>query len=760
MRNAFLVAVILLILVALPGVVAFTTDVLGYGADINTWAEAKFGVSHRLALGVPAALVMFCIPLLIILLYFLRLKRKPLSIASTYLWKKSTEDLHVNRLMQWLRRNVLLLLQLLAILLMLYAVLGPRTLGALSAGKPYILLLDNSCSMNATDVADGFAVRLDWAKAEALKAIDSANEGDPGLLIVFNSTAEIRQSYTFNKEELRTAVNAVRPTQHLTRLDEALALAASRANPAKSTENAAMAPANPEPGKQRTYFSPEGVLSDIYLFSDGRFPAVPDFALQNLNIVFPKLPIEKPLPPGTSDNVGIIGLEAQRDADRPGRVYVTVLVLNDRPTATDISVSLNLSTGDGQLLKAYTSGPQSIPGKPAELPAEEPKKAEARPINVLRVPFTVTEVTANTDLKLDAKIEHAGDALGADDTASLVFGVARKARVSVVTPGNKWQRNYFDLPSTKGIADFTYLAPSDMTDAALYLGPVRDGLFDVVVFDRCGPATDDAMPQANTLFIGHVPPPYTMTAGTPNSVTPLKMPIVRAPDARHPLMKDIRSLDDLKLDEAFKLPSLPPRTPRLIEADNDTALLVALERQAFTDAVLCFPLAVANVDGPDRLLNSTWPLQPSFVVFLRNLLYRLGDVRDTGAEDGLKPGDVLRLRPGSATEAIVRPPGSAAPVVLTRGKRPEVLFNATDDLGVYTADWGSGATKETRRFAVNLLDSDESSLAPATNLKIGAVTVASGENRRVPVELWKFAVVLALAVAFVEWWIYNRRVQI
>ena len=54
-------------------------------------------------------------------------------------------------------------------------------------------MIDNSASMSATDVKPN---RLDWAKAEALKEIDAATDADFGMVIVFNSTAEIRQSYT------------------------------------------------------------------------------------------------------------------------------------------------------------------------------------------------------------------------------------------------------------------------------------------------------------------------------------------------------------------------------------------------------------------------------------------------------------------------------------------------------------------------------------------------------------------------------------
>ncbi|KKK49659.1 hypothetical protein LCGC14_3132830, partial [marine sediment metagenome] len=65
------------------------------------------------------------VPPLIVLLYFLKLKRTPLEVPSTYLWHKSIEDLHVNSIWQRLRRNLLLFLQLLLMLLLLIALLRP-----------------------------------------------------------------------------------------------------------------------------------------------------------------------------------------------------------------------------------------------------------------------------------------------------------------------------------------------------------------------------------------------------------------------------------------------------------------------------------------------------------------------------------------------------------------------------------------------------------------------------------------------------------
>ncbi|HJZ53476.1 MAG TPA: hypothetical protein VKE74_00870, partial [Gemmataceae bacterium] len=71
MRSLFPVAVGLLVLFALPGAAVFAADLLGYGPDLDRWLEERLGVSHQLAVSLPAALALACVPLVIVLLYFL-----------------------------------------------------------------------------------------------------------------------------------------------------------------------------------------------------------------------------------------------------------------------------------------------------------------------------------------------------------------------------------------------------------------------------------------------------------------------------------------------------------------------------------------------------------------------------------------------------------------------------------------------------------------------------------------------------------------
>src|SRR5262245_58771553 len=338
---AFPLAVFALLLFAVPVLILVILNLLGQAGAVNEWLLANFNVTFALPLGL-VLIVLLVVPA-IILLYFLKLKRKPLEVPSTFLWRKSIEDLHVNSLFQWLRRNLLLFLQLLAALGLVFALMGFRFHANTTRGKHYILLIDNSASMAASDVAPS---RLEWAKAQALKEIDAAADDDYGMVIAFNSKATTLQGYTNNRAKLRQAVESITQTHRPTRLEEAITLADSLANPVRSTEDAAVRP-DKEDGPGRTYVLPQGTAAEVHLFSDGGFPPLSEAALAglssrlagnekalgNLNLRYHMA--GKP----DTDNVGIVTFNAVRYAadfeakdDTRQRLQIQIGVRNYRST--------------------------------------------------------------------------------------------------------------------------------------------------------------------------------------------------------------------------------------------------------------------------------------------------------------------------------------------------------------------------------------------------------------------------------------------
>src|SRR5216117_4062688 len=87
----------------------------------------------------PAAIATGIVVPSLLVLYFLKLRRRELAVSSTLLWKKAIQDLQVNAPFQKLRRNLLLFLQLLLLLLLCLAFSRPVTNYTPGAGKVTVI---------------------------------------------------------------------------------------------------------------------------------------------------------------------------------------------------------------------------------------------------------------------------------------------------------------------------------------------------------------------------------------------------------------------------------------------------------------------------------------------------------------------------------------------------------------------------------------------------------------------------------------------
>ncbi len=262
----------------------------------------------------------------IIALYFLKLRRRPVRVPSTILWRKSLEDLHVNSLFQRLRRNLLLFLQLLAVALAMLALAGPRMRGTAGQGQRFVLLIDCSASMSATDTAP---TRLAKAKDQAKKVVADMEADDLAMVIKFADSAQVVSNYTSDRRTLTKRIDSIEATQSRTSLRDGLQVAAGLANPSKQIGEGVVASSV--------------VTPKLFIYTDGGFADVEGFSLGNLEPNFvvvgpappPVAPASSAAPPveartkvpNPSDNVGIMALQTRRDEDKPeiyqlfGRVH-------------------------------------------------------------------------------------------------------------------------------------------------------------------------------------------------------------------------------------------------------------------------------------------------------------------------------------------------------------------------------------------------------------------------------------------------------
>jgi hypothetical protein len=787
-RYWFPMALVTLMILAIPGVILFVLYLRGQDSVVNEWLEDHYQLSYHLSIPTWAASVILLVPLALVLLYLLKLKRKSLAVPSTFLWRKSIEDLHVNSLLQWLRQNVLLLLQILALLALIYGLMAFRFHGRTGEGKHYIIMIDNSASMAASDVEPS---RLEWAKKEALQEIDGYSDTDFGMVIVFNSSAEILQSYTNQRGTLRRAVEGIPQTQRPTRIDEALSLADSLANPTRSTENEASRPANEQPGKERTYAPAEGMSAEVHLYSDGRFPPVPDFSLGNLNLQFhvagkvvleapgaatpgggrEAKPVLKP-DPDSSDNIGLVTLNAKRDDSDPRKLLVFATVMNFRPTPVRSTIQLEVLT-KGDLTGIYEKT-IDLPARRIKVEKEgENKKAQDLP-GEGSVNFDLENLDDQNELVLHAKLKNyelssgegnqpvlgdkIKDKFPLDDDGWLVVGVIRKSRVLIVGKPNPVLTAFFEDDATREVAEITTMDPADL-DKDSYQKDARNGAFDLIIFDRCGPKEEKDMPRSNTFFIGYPPPPWKLDAKNGSteakSVEAVVTPYVTGWLNKHPALRYLSALHEVGIENAFQMTDLPQRTPRLLEGNGNTILILTLNRGSFTDLVQAFP--ILTDDDPPRW-NTDWPLRPSFPLFLRNVLYYLGNISDAAFEENVQPGQVKTLRPDQAVRRIeVAPPSGKLQVLEQKEGGTFFSFGGTDQVGIYRVQWEGGGQ---RSFAVNLLDAEESNIEPRSTIQIGAESLVAGRETHQPREMWKWFAVAALLLLLLEWYIYNKRIYI
>jgi hypothetical protein len=646
--------------------------------------------------------ILAAVPPAIVLLYFLKLKRRPLEVPSTYLWHKSVEDLHVNSIWQRLRNNLLLYLQLVVVLFIVLALLRPSWQALHLAGNRLVLLIDNSASMQATDVKPS---RLEEAKRRAYELIDQMHAGDSAMLISFSDTARVEQNFTDNRQQLREALAAIKPSQHSTNLSEALKLAAGLVNPGQANENS-------------TDLRVAG--TKLVIFSDGRFPAVDKFELGNLEPTF--------VPIGRSDaaNVGVVAFGVSRSEDNLGKLQAFARLNNSGPAETEVRLKLFVND-------------------------------QVRPSNAdrLSIPAGETRGLAFPLDDFDSGVLHVkadtGDQLAVDDEAWVVVNPPRQAKVLLVTPRNERLEQALNTKTAREVAKVSVETPKFL-ESKKYKDQVELGVWDLVIYDRTPPKE---MPRTNTFFIGCLPPGGGWRA-KPEVTRPQ---IIDA--ASHRLMQwvDINEIQNVVTATPLEVPG----GGTVLMDSGSGPLLAIAPREGFEDLVLGMVLLEERTaaDGSRAVYRNTdWPWRASFASFVFNLLSDRAGGQDLTASGIYRPGMPVTLdAPDSRTGLDVQTP-SGATVSLPPSSSGKLTFTATDELGVYRVLSGG---KLVQQFAVNLLDQEESKIRPDAEprIKIGYVEVA-GETGWVAGhhEIWRPLVLGGLAIVLLEWLIYLRRVYI
>jgi hypothetical protein len=395
---------------------------------------------------IPSALAFAALAIPIIIFYMLKLRRQPARVSSLFLWQQVIEDRQANAPWQRLRRNLLLLLQLLILALLVMALARPYfTVQARVQGN-VALLLDASASMQATDVTPS---RFAAAQEAALDLIERLEADDAVTLIAVEHTPRVLAAATTDRHQLRQTIRAARASNGPADWEAALALAAAHVTTLPEATIVMISDGAP---------SRDGALGEASLGEQGaelRLPAIP-------------APVEFISVGQTADNQGLVVLSL-RDGAEGLQMFLSAANAASQPRRRRVEIQV-----DGQLFDA----------RQLDMPA----RGNAN-LTIGDLPLNARQIRASL----------AGeDDLAVDDVAWVVRSGAA-ARVLVVSEGNLFlQRALALLPNLE--------AQRAAPDQELPRAHFDLTIFDRAPLPSPNDEATGVLPEGNLLFIA---PPAT-----------------------------------------------------------------------------------------------------------------------------------------------------------------------------------------------------------------------------------------------------------
>jgi len=338
----------------------------------------------------PTSLILF-IPLgaAIVVLYLLKLRRREQMVSSVMLWQDAVADIQANAPFQRLKKSLLLLLQILALLAIVLGVSRPFIRARGTSENRIVLILDASASMQSTDVSPS---RFDDAKSRALDVVRRMGPGDTMLVITAGVKTRVVASFTSDKRALQGAISGLKPVDAPCNMRQAMVLALSLV-----AGKAAIPPR-------------------IVVLSDGLFDPLTDLAPGSATLDFIKIG-------SRCDNVAITGLDSRKTLSGDQQVFVSLRNFSDHARSFNLELYLQ-----DQLL---------------DIREEQMAPGEAKQEILSNINDAGGRVTAKIDCT---------DDLAADNSGSVYLAKRHKLAVLIVSPGNLFLENALNLDPRTDVA--------------------------------------------------------------------------------------------------------------------------------------------------------------------------------------------------------------------------------------------------------------------------------------------------------------------
>ena len=427
------------------------------------------------------------------------------------------------------------------------------------------------------------------------------------------------------------------------------------------------------------------------------------------------VPITKIPVGGEVENIGIVTFNVERISDQ---YHVLAGIQNWTGTTRDIDVRLELAVD------------RSIDEKTVSIPAGE----------VRSVLFSVNANRLDGE-SISLRLVDVDDDFASDNRVWAILNAKKQFRILLVSDRNQpflinLLRNYGDNVELQTVATHEFQGLGDA---------------DVVVFDGALPLDHSLLNASNTknfIFIdwrfelpGLTDAPIEMVSSTVNVIGENKT---------HPIMQDV-SLMGMGVKGSIHR-KIPIWADSLLETEKGTLIWLGMdagkrfllfEFDAFNPEIS--PFATTIPDCPMLMYQClNWFESNTYhIQLLTGQAHHTDQQFRTGE---LLKIDVLTL---DETDLQVKKPDN------TLVRLEDSMFSETDQIGVYSILVGDTLFE---RFAVNLVDSEESTLSSPT-AEINNQELENEKQQQLqPLkrEVWQWSVLFAVCLLLCEWWFYHR----
>ncbi|TWT28042.1 VWA domain-containing protein [Planomicrobium sp. CPCC 101110] len=158
-------------------------------------------------------------PLAVLLYYFFRKKYKDQHVSSTLHWRELMKEIHASPYLKKLQHHILLYLQLAALLICLFALLGPRLDSETLEGNEFIFVVDTSATMLAGEPA-AFS-----RQQELMKNLITQTGGKPVTIVTTGARPEVVMRKERDSDRLEKAIDQLEVAYENAEIEQTLLFA-------------------------------------------------------------------------------------------------------------------------------------------------------------------------------------------------------------------------------------------------------------------------------------------------------------------------------------------------------------------------------------------------------------------------------------------------------------------------------------------------------------------------------------------------------